>query len=131
MVVEDVLDDRQAEPGAAHLARAGGVDPVKSLGQPWQVLARYALALIAHGYRHRRIFGTAASAGRPQPGRGPDVDFGSGAPVFDRVVDEVLEDLGQFVAIAEHVGEVGRQRKPDVHAPLTRAQLQGLGGLAQ
>src|SRR5205823_12716484 len=50
MVVEDVLDDSQAEPGAAHLAGARGVDPVEAFGQPGQVLAWYALSLIAHGY---------------------------------------------------------------------------------
>src|SRR5712672_3359647 len=57
MVVEDVLDDRQAEPGAPHLPGARGVDPVESFGQPRQVLARYALALIAYGYADHCVLG--------------------------------------------------------------------------
>ena len=47
MAVEDVLDDREAEPGAAQFARAGGVDAVEALGQARQVLAGNALALVA------------------------------------------------------------------------------------
>jgi hypothetical protein len=48
MVVENVLDDSQAEAGAAHFAGACRVDSVKAFGQPGQVLAWYALALISH-----------------------------------------------------------------------------------
>src|SRR5436190_8457682 len=73
MVVEDVLDDRQAEPGAAHLARSRRVYPVESLGQPGQVLAPYALTLIAHGNRDYRV--RVAAAFR-RPGRGLDLDLG-------------------------------------------------------
>src|ERR1700740_2984950 len=63
MVVEDVLDDRQAEPGAAHLAGARRVDPVESFGQPGQVLARDSLAPVAHGYADHFILGAAAFPG--------------------------------------------------------------------
>src|SRR5271155_5142586 len=41
VMVEDVLDDGQAEPGAAHFARSCGVGPVEAFSQPGQVLARY------------------------------------------------------------------------------------------
>src|ERR1700730_18039126 len=51
VAVEDVLDDREPEPGPAHFARARGVDAVEPLGQSRQVLAGDALALIPHGDR--------------------------------------------------------------------------------
>src|SRR5690242_11906163 len=54
MVADDMLDDGEAEPGAAQLARAGGIDAVEALGQPRQVLARDALAVVAHGDGKRR-----------------------------------------------------------------------------
>src|SRR5258708_9289299 len=46
MAVDDVLDDREPEPGAAERARAAGVDAIESLGQPRQVLARDPLPLV-------------------------------------------------------------------------------------
>src|SRR5690349_8881964 len=49
VVAHDMLDDGEAEPGAAELARAGGIDTVEALGEPRQVLARDALAMVAHG----------------------------------------------------------------------------------
>jgi len=51
MAVEDVLDDREPEPGAAHFARPRGVDAVEPLGQSRQMLAGDALALVTHGHR--------------------------------------------------------------------------------
>ena len=75
VAVDDVLDDREAEPGAAHLARARGVDPVKALGQPRQVLARDAVAAVAHRDRDkgaRTPLGICRSARR---GLGADGDL--------------------------------------------------------
>ena len=40
MAVHHVLDDREAQPGAAELSRAGIVDPVESLGQARQMGGR-------------------------------------------------------------------------------------------
>src|SRR5512145_2003123 len=40
MPLQRVLHDREAEPGAAELARAPGVDAVEPLGHPRQVLGR-------------------------------------------------------------------------------------------
>jgi hypothetical protein len=51
VAVEDVLDDREPEPGAAHFARARGIDAIESLGQSRQMLAGDALALVTHGHR--------------------------------------------------------------------------------
>ncbi|MNU09405.1 hypothetical protein D3C72_2559470 [compost metagenome] len=38
MAQKYVLDDRQAQAGAAGVGGAAGVDPVEALGQAWQVL---------------------------------------------------------------------------------------------
>src|SRR5665213_990186 len=46
MMADDVLDDGEAEPGAAELARARGVDAVKALGEAGNVLARDAAAVV-------------------------------------------------------------------------------------
>ena len=50
MTIEDVLDDRQAQPSAAQLARPRRIDPVKPLGQPGQMLARDSLTMVTHRY---------------------------------------------------------------------------------
>src|SRR5438046_10260268 len=47
MAVEDVLDDGKPEARSAQFARAGIVEPVKTLCQARQVLARDAVAMIA------------------------------------------------------------------------------------
>ena len=45
VAVDHVLDDGEAEPGAAELARARGVDPVEPLGQARLVLEGNPLAV--------------------------------------------------------------------------------------
>ena len=49
MAVDDVLDDGEAEAGAAELARARGVDAVETLGESRQMGGRNAVALVADG----------------------------------------------------------------------------------
>ena len=49
VAVEDVLDDGEAEPGAALVAARGDVDAVEPLGQPVDVLARDARAVVGDG----------------------------------------------------------------------------------
>src|SRR5436190_120851 len=95
MAIEDVFDDRQAEPGAAHFTRAGRVDAVEPLGQSWQVLARDALAVIAHGDRYEwdRYEWDRANFALPEGPRhsfGADRDLGAGPAVFDGIIDQVL-----------------------------------------
>ena len=48
VALHHVLDDRQAQAGAAGVARAAAVDAVEALGQARQVLARDADAVVAH-----------------------------------------------------------------------------------
>src|SRR5260370_39027554 len=65
VVANDMLDDGEAEPRAAQLARARGVDPVEALGQPRQMIAGDAFAVIADGYGERR---RALPRRSPRPG---------------------------------------------------------------
>src|SRR5688572_31962102 len=44
VAVDHVLDDGEAEAGAAEIARARRVDAIDALGQPWKMLARDAFA---------------------------------------------------------------------------------------
>ena len=46
VALDDMLDDRQAEAGAAERAAAAGVDPVEALGHAGDMLGRDALALV-------------------------------------------------------------------------------------
>src|ERR1700733_11062430 len=78
MPVEDVLDDGQAQPGAAQLPRSGVVDAIETFGQARQMLAWDALSLIAHGDPRKPAAGTI----RRNPHRALRL------PVFDRIVDQ-------------------------------------------
>src|SRR2546421_12702896 len=49
MRLDEVLDDGQAEPGAALLARAAGVGAVEALENAGQVLGRYPRPRVGHG----------------------------------------------------------------------------------
>ena len=51
MAVDDVLDDGEAEPRAAKLARAGGVDAIEALSEARQMVGGDAVALVADGDR--------------------------------------------------------------------------------
>ena len=54
MAVDDVLDDGEAEAGAAQLARARGIDAIEALGEPRQMVGRNAVALVATATATRR-----------------------------------------------------------------------------
>ena len=63
MAVDDVLDDRQPQPRAAHRARPPAIHPVETLGQPRQMLGGDAVPIIADRERH-----APARAGQRPPG---------------------------------------------------------------
>ena len=48
MVLRDVLDDGQAQPGTTVVARAAAIDAVEALGQTREVLGSNADAAVAH-----------------------------------------------------------------------------------
>ena len=49
VALDDMLDDRQAEAGAAERAASARVDPVEALGHPRDMLGGDALALVGDG----------------------------------------------------------------------------------
>src|SRR5687767_2646146 len=80
MAVQRVLDDRQAEPGAARLARAARIHSIEALGEPRQMLRGDSGTGIAHGEV------AAFLVGPP-----PDEYAAFRRRVFGRVVDEIRE----------------------------------------
>jgi hypothetical protein len=131
MMVEDVLDDGQAQPGAAHLARARRIDPIKSFRQAGQMLACDPFAIVTHRYRDKAADAALTSVARPRHHLCADGDLAPAASVFNRIVDKVLENLSELIAIAQHFGKTGRSLYSDAHIAFTGAQFQGLGDLMQ
>src|SRR5918992_5170598 len=94
VAAQDVLDDGEAEAGAAEVTRARRVDPEEPLGDPRQMFARDAGAVIAHRDAHGRAAGQRPGAGgRCVETIGRDLDRLASAAVFDGVVDQVGEQL--------------------------------------
>ena len=91
VVRRDVLDDRQAEAGAARVARARGVHPVEPLEHALLLGRRDADALVDH----RDLDEVAVRAH-------PDADVRRLARVRDRVVQQVAHRGDQQVVLAEH-----------------------------
>ncbi len=48
MTLQCMLDDGQAEPGSAQLARSARIDPVEPLGESWNMLGRDANAGVCY-----------------------------------------------------------------------------------
>ena len=105
MAVDDVLDDREAKAGAAHLARAGGVDSVEALGEARQC----SRAMPSPRSRTATATEACRAVGLPRAPRRQVIR--SRPAVFDGVVEEVLEQLGQFVAIAKTSGNSSARRE--------------------
>src|SRR3546814_1421555 len=82
MPLGDVLDDREAQPGAAERAAAARIDAVEAFGKPGQMLGRDAVAPIDD--RQRDVAGIAGFESHR--------DRGAGAPVFHRFADEVSSE---------------------------------------
>ncbi len=91
VVGADVLDDRQAQAGAAGGARAGGVDPVEALEDALLLGRGDALALVGDGHLDRVL----------DPA-GPDADPGAGLAVVDGVGHQVPDRGGEQLGIPEH-----------------------------
>src|SRR5712691_7135248 len=119
MAVEDVLDEREAEAGAALGATVADVDAVEPFGQARQMLAGDAGTVIAY-----RNAGLASGLGRIRPLE-RDLDPLAGAAVLEGVLDQVLEHPGELVAVAGHEQRLRRRRDRDGDAALARQHLQG------
>jgi signal transduction histidine kinase len=89
-----MLDQRKTEPGAALGTTFNHINAIETLGQPRQVLGRDPWAKITH---HD------PDLGHPFAGRGRgqgDDHLAAGGAVFQRVLDQVLEQAEQFLAVA-------------------------------
>src|SRR5215472_16724511 len=96
MAIENVLDQRQTQPGAALRATFGDIDAIEPFGQPRQMFRRDARAVIADtdaGFR----FALGRCAGTKL-----DVDPASGSAIFERIFDQIFENADQLVMVAEH-----------------------------
>src|SRR6185295_19551611 len=123
MPVEDVLDDGEAESRAATFATAFNVDPIEAFGKARDRFARNAFAFILD--RDKNLSGAttfASGGGAPEA----HAHLALVAAVFDRVVNEVLKHLGQFVLVTD---DEMRLRRPDRHCDAiglsNRTQNQG------
>src|SRR5262249_16388578 len=78
----EVFDDTEAQPGAAHLARARPVHAVEAFENPWQVAGGDADAVVAHLDKGMPALRPDAHAHLAALGR-----------VLDGVVEQVVEDV--------------------------------------
>jgi hypothetical protein len=94
MAVKNMFHQGQAEPGSALRAAVADIHPVEAFGQPRQMFRSNAGAEIAdHDTDFRRAL---AGCGLGQGNDHPP----AGRAVFERVLDQVLEQPQQFLAIA-------------------------------
>src|ERR1700756_2173122 len=123
MVIEDMLDDRQAEPGSAHLSRTGGVNAVEPLSQPRKVITRDPLATISHSNRDecgRTIITDKVSLFTISADR----NVAPRAAILDRVIHQILENLSKLISVPEDRGKIRWQGESDPHAAFGRTQLE-------
>ena len=97
MAVQHVLDDGKAQARAAAFAASPHIDPVEAFRQPRDGFARDSLALVLDG--DENVAGIVAPALRRRAAEA-DMHRASRPAILYRVVDQVLEYLGQFVPIA-------------------------------
>src|SRR5262245_66672166 len=98
MPIEDVLDDGEAESGAATFATAFHIDSIEAFGKARDRFARNAFAFILD--RDKNLSRAAAFAfggGAPEA----DAHLALVASVLDRVVTEILEQLGELILVAD------------------------------
>src|SRR5690349_16929739 len=86
--LDDVLDDRQAQTGAAEVARARLVDSIKTLGQARQVFFRNSGARVDHG-----DFDLCGAAVARRKRARVQSNFTAARRVFERIIDQVDEQL--------------------------------------
>ena len=103
MAADDVLDDGQAQTGAAPFPAALDVHPVESLGQAGNGVG-------GRCPRHRR--GPRRKPGPPALARSRPRTSPLFAAILDGIVNQVLEQLHQFVMIADHLRQTGLRLAP-------------------
>src|SRR5262245_20377278 len=109
MPVQNVLDDGKAKPSSAFLAARRHADAVKPLGKPRQVFGRNPRTIIADRQHEAGSTPPALSlVGDLHPDPSP------GFAVLQGVLNEILQELDDFVAIAADDGR--RRQLPQLDA---------------
>ena len=124
MALQHVLDDGQAQAGAAGVARAAAVHAVKALGDARQVLGGDARPAVSHGQAR-------AAARQRLP---LHLDAPAGGRVAHGVVDKVGQGAVQLLRTAGHLARRAQRlggRKDDVLRDPARALVQGAGQRAR
>src|SRR6202051_2982637 len=122
VAVEDVFDERKTESGSALGTTLGYIHAIKSLGQSRQVLRRDAGTVIAHAYL--RLGLAVARCGELER----DIDALAGRAIFERVLDQILEDAKELVVVAEHCQRICRL-DIDRYAAVARQRLEAIDRL--
>src|SRR5262245_50563913 len=125
MPIENMFDDSKTETGAAFLAAGRDADPIEALGQSRQVLRRNARAIVAD---RQDKAGTTPSPARLMGNL--DADVASGFAVLQGVLDEILQELDDFIAIAADHGRRRQLPHLDASAGGGGDRLQGLDDMA-
>src|SRR3546814_13415214 len=116
-----MLDDGKPKAGAFFRPAVGNADAVKPLGQPRHMLRRDAGAVIDDRHLDRRTGGIAQM----------DIDDLALLAAFAGVLDEVLEDLDEIVALAGHFGRTLRPSKTDFPPQALVARPHRLAAVAE
>src|SRR4051812_48616677 len=98
MAIQDVFDDRKTKTGAAFVAASAHVNSVEPLGQTRNGLAWDFLTFILDCDEHLLVPGASDRSFRAAEANANPAPLTS---VFDRVVNQVLEQLRQLIAIAD------------------------------
>src|SRR3954468_1901974 len=109
---DELLDDREPDPGAASASVARFLHPVEALEDVWQVVGGNGLA----GVRHRHDDVVATTLGR-------DGDRASGLRVADGVLEQVRQDLGETVRVG-----AGGDRSRDLGTKLEACRRSARSG---
>src|SRR5215472_4304461 len=97
MPVDDVLDDREPETRATLFAASLHIDAIKALGKARDRVGGDALAVIAHARSDRGLSPPAAASMHERQG---DPDAAALPAILDRIVDQILEELDQLIALS-------------------------------
>src|SRR3954471_21806298 len=90
VALDDVFDNGQAEASAALFARTGFIHAIEPFEDAVHAFGRDAGAVVAHADFDHAIFNA-----------GIDPDRAFGAAIFDRVVDQIKEDLLEAIGVGQ------------------------------
>ena len=107
MPFDDVLDDREPQPGTAERPAATRVDPEKTLRQTRYELGGYPFAMVGHRDANEPAFVLHRNVYRR-----------SRSPISQRVGHDVLEHLTQLTAVTGNKRQISIGMKPQRAAPI-------------